>query len=450
MTKELKILIGMCLRSKDNYTPEELADFLNLKYKEGVYPYLRKLQKQNFIIKEERGLYKLNDSNPKVADVKFIVGIFNEDSEILFTIHTRNILKKFSSKPILKAGELPYHNLRVIKDIAKKTRIIYSLNDGNTTFYFIRTWEEPTRRLLDFFDISINFDEEDFKHKVIKSFSALTTKQKNINKDNAEEKEKENLNYYLEGKDFILDKLKEINFPVLNVIKLMTDKKKKEFDSNPFEITRRINEWKMKYIYNTDKIEGNVLSMEEVRSILSIGAETVKKDKKEILETINSRTAVDNIFDTSNVLNMDFIKKLHLATQIGIGNNAGNLKTEEIVITNQDYELIDKTTPVKFTEERMATLIDWYKRNRDRLHPLVLASIFHNQFVYIHPFHDGNGRVARLLFNFVLIKNGLFPIIFYNSDKNKYYNYLRSAKNGEIKSFVFYCLELYREQLEIF
>ena len=441
----------MCLNVKDSYTSEELAGFMNLKFQEGVYPYLRKLQKQGYISKEGRGQYSLNNSNKKVSDIRFIVDIFKEDSEVLFTIHAKKILEKFGSKPILKTSELPYHNLRIIKDIAKRTRIIYSLNDGNTTYYFIRTWEEPTRRLLDFFDIEIDFDEIDFKNKIVKSFSAFTSKQKNIgNLGNLAEKEKENMNYYLEGKDFILNKLKDLNLSVLSAVKIISDKKKKDFENNPFEITRRINEWKMKYIYNTDKIEGNALSMEEVRSILSIGAESVKKDKKEVLETINSRTALDNIFDTSNSLNIEFIKKLHLATQIGIDNNAGNFKTEEIVITNQDYELIDRTTPVKFTSERMEILVDWYVRNKDKLHPLVLASIFHNQFVFIHPFHDGNGRVARLLFNFILIKNGLFPIIFYNDDKSRYYNYLRASKNGEVKPFTYYCLELYREQLETF
>ena len=81
---------------------------------------------------------------------------------------------------------------------------------------------------------------------------------------------------------------------------------------------------------------------------------------------------------------------------------------------------------------------------------MVLATVVHNQFVYIHPFNDGNGRVARLLFNFILIKKGFFPIIFYNDEKQKYYSYLRSAKSGDIKQFVSYVLELYRTQLEEF
>jgi len=449
MDKEIKILIGMCLNHKESYTSEELSSFLKLKFKEGVYPYLNKLLEKRFIEKEERGVYKLNNSNQKISDIKFIVNIFKEDSEILFTIHTKRILEKFSSKPVLKTNELPYHNLVIVKDIAKKTRIIYSMHEGNINYYFIRTWEEPTRRLLDFFDIKIKFDEDEFKNKVVKSFSAFTKRQKELNDSDKAEKEKENLNYYLEGKDFILNKLQETDFPVLNALNILTENKKKEF-TNPFEITKRIIEWKMKYIYNTDKIEGNALSMEEVRSILSLGAETVQKEKKEILETVNSRTALDNIFDTSNVLNIDFIKKLHLATQIGIDDNAGNFKIDEVVVTDHNYELLDRTTPVKFTAERMQILIDWYNQNKNKLHPLVLASIFHNQFVYIHPFHDGNGRVARLLFNFILIKHGFFPIIFYNDDKNRYYNHIRTAKNGDVKQFVYYCLELYREQLEVF
>ena len=141
---------------------------------------------------------------------------------------------------------------------------------------------------------------------------------------------------------------------------------------------------------------------------------------------------------------------MNFATQQGIGEFAGQYKMEDNCITDEDKNLIDNTTPPRFVEERMDSLVEWYNKNKTSFHPLVLAIIVHNQFVYVHPFDDGNGRVARLLFDFILIKHGYFPIIFFNEQKTKYYNHIRSSRLGDIRYFVFYCLDLYREQLEVF
>lgn len=449
MNKEIELLIQMCLNERESYTSGELASFLNLKFENGIHPYLRKLENLDYIQKVRRGSYSINRSNKKVQIIEFITDLFKQDAKLLFTTHAKNILQKFSTKPILNPSELPYHNLRIIKYIANKTRIIYSITQGNSIMYFIRTWEEPTKKLLEFFDIKLQFDEEEYHHKIIKSFSAATVKKEHLVDQQSKELAELNMKYYLEGRDLFLDKLKEIDFPTLSIMDIITKEKNKEF-SNPFEITKRIADWKLKYVYNTDKIEGNILTMQDVRDVLTIGSEYVKKDRKAILETTNSRTALDNVFDTSNELTADFIKKLNLATQQGIGESAGNYKTEDNCIVDDSGTLIDTATPPKFVEERINLLINWYNKNSNILHPLVLALVVHNQFVYIHPFDDGNGRVARLLFNFILIKHGYFPIIFYNDQKNKYYSHIRGSKGGDIRQAIYYCLELYREQLEVF
>ena len=176
----------------------------------------------------------------------------------------------------------------------------------------------------------------------------------------------------------------------------------------------------------------------------------MKKEKRDVLETINSRTALDNIFDTHNELTEEFIKKLHLATQQGIDTDAGKYKTDENCIVDDSGNLIDTTTPARFVEERIGPLIKWYNDNKTKFHPIVTASVVHNQLVYIHPFSDGNGRVARLLLNFILIKSGYFPVIIYNDQKQKYYSVLRQSKSGDITPFVAHIAELYRTQLETF
>lgn len=443
MEKELKILIEMCLQDKDTYSPSELAGFLHLKYTEGIYPYLKRLENKNFIVSLHRGEYSLNKQNEKVEDIVFITDMAGKRAEILFTRHAKKVLEKFSGEPLLKRSKLPKKSLELIKDIANNTRIIHPINGS----YFISSWEEPTKRLLNFFDISIKFDEEEFKHTITKYYSQLPNTSSPA--DDAQQKELKALNMegYLSNKDYVLDRLKELDFNFLAPARTLTDNKKREFSENPFSITSKITDWKANYIYNTDRIEGNALSMEQVKTILTTGGLKVEQDKKFVLETINSRTALDNIFDTTNELSIDFIKKLHVATQWGIDPDAGKYKTKENCITDSGNKLIDTTTPVDFVGIRFESLMRWYNDNKDKLHPFVLAVVFHNQFVYIHPFNDGNGRVSRLIFNFILIKHGYFPIIFYNDEKERYYSHIRGSKTGDIKYFVSHCFELYRAQL---
>lgn len=449
MNKEIQLLIRICKANKLEFSADELAVLLNLKFREGVYPYVKKLEEQGYLAKESRGLFKLNDHNEKVKIIKFLLNLFGNNAEILFTIHTKRILERFSTTPLLKASQLPQHNLKKIKDIARKTKIIHVTQEGNSDIYFIRTWEDPVKKLLGFFNITLQFDEDQFKNHIIKHYSAVTGKQAHLADEKQQELAQLNMQYYIEGKDFILNKLKNIELAETAILDILTNEKLKRF-TNPFEITKKINEWKIKYVYNTDKIEGNALTFEEVTTGLTKGWEGIKKEKKDILETENSKKAIENIFDTTQELTLEFIKFLHLITQQGIDLNAGNYKLEENCIIDANGTLLDNTTPAKFVEERLKDLIKWYSENEKKLHPVVLATIFHNQFVYIHPFEDGNGRVSRLLLNFILIKHAYFPVIIYNDEKHKYYNTLRNSKEGDLKPTVIFLSDIYRTQLELF
>ena len=70
MNKEIQLLIKICKTNKLEFSSDELAALLNLKFREGVYPYLRKLEEQGFLAKESRGAYKLNDTHEKVKIIK--------------------------------------------------------------------------------------------------------------------------------------------------------------------------------------------------------------------------------------------------------------------------------------------------------------------------------------------------------------------------------------------
>jgi Fic family protein len=79
--------------------------------------------------------------------------------------------------------------------------------------------------------------------------------------------------------------------------------------------------------------------------------------------------------------------------------------------------------------------LNWYEKHKNKYPPLLLAALVHNEFENIHPFQDGNGRVGRLLLNYVLLKHNYPPINIKLEDRQKYYEALQDyQKRGEIIS----------------
>jgi hypothetical protein len=103
------------------------------------------------------------------------------------------------------------------------------------------------------------------------------------------------------------------------------------------------------------------------------------------------------------------------------------------------------------TPIRMGELIDWYREEQQRrqMHPVELAARFHYDFVRIHPFDDGNGRIAGLLMNYVLLRNDLPPVIIKSEDKRNYLNALHQADSGDIDFFIDYIGQQLRWSLEM-
>ena len=82
--------------------------------------------------------------------------------------------------------------------------------------------------------------------------------------------------------------------------------------------------------------------------------------------------------------------------------------------------------------------MEWYRDEQSGLHPVTLAAIFHYKFVCIHPFDDGNGRVSRLLMNYVLLAHKLPPVVIKSSDKQNYLHALHLADTGQYEAFIHY------------
>jgi Fic family protein len=99
----------------------------------------------------------------------------------------------------------------------------------------------------------------------------------------------------------------------------------------------------------------------------------------------------------------------------------------------------------------MGELMEWYRNavEDQTLHTVALAALMHYKFVCIHPFDDGNGRISRLLMNYVFLKHGFPPVIIKSADKRKYLSALNSADSGDVNAFIQYIAQQLVWSLEL-
>ncbi len=213
----------------------------------------------------------------------------------------------------------------------------------------------------------------------------------------------------------LLDKLRPLD-------KLQLEKLKEEF--------------LVEYVYNSTSIEGNTLSLNETRLVLEEGITIGGKSLREHLDVTNQKEAIgwiaEFIQERKDIRESDILT-LHRITLKGISDYwAGKYKTSQNRILGSKLKT---THPYKVSTE-MNNLIHELKANPAKYNPIELAAFAHHELVRIHPFVDGNGRVARLLCNMVLMKHGYPPIMVRVKDRKKYFACLEKAHFGNLKAFV--------------
>ena len=202
-------------------------------------------------------------------------------------------------------------------------------------------------------------------------------------------------------------------------------------------------EWFLtQFTYNTNAIEGSSLSLIDTKLILF--EDTVPKGKslREINEVTNHRGAFDYMMDYRDNLSKRFILTIHKRLMHNIlWRHAGVFRDVQVYIGGADF-IPPKPGEV---EGEFKKLMKWYASNKKRYHPVIVTSYFHSVFESIHPFRDGNGRVGRLIVNFILRKNGFPMIDIKNKDRKRYYKSLQSAQKGNLKPLVNLILKYIKE-----
>lgn len=189
-----------------------------------------------------------------------------------------------------------------------------------------------------------------------------------------------------------------------------------------------------KFTFDTNRMEGSKLSYKDTKYLLEDGITPREKPLRDIKEAENHKRAYEFMKQSLvEDISKEFILKLHALLKQNVTEDAGLFRTGQVCVGN--------LIPVKaeMIETEIENLLESYQENKD-MHPLERAAEFHTNFERIHPFFDGNGRVGRLLLNFILLKNKFPRIIVQNKNKRRYYTALQRADDGNILPMLKYFL----------
>lgn len=200
--------------------------------------------------------------------------------------------------------------------------------------------------------------------------------------------------------------------------------------------TAHLNEvFDTEYTYESNRIEGNTLTLLETDLIINKGMTVAGKKMQEHLEAVNHKNAIEYIRDIVNnnkAFSEETLRKIHAIVLVGIDfKNAGNWRTDRVRIVGSSHIC---PNPVK-VPTLMAEYFEYYEANKNKLHPVILSAAMHEKLVTIHPFIDGNGRTARLIMNMILLSHG-YPITIISSEnkaRDEYYKTLEMAQTSADK-----------------
>ena len=206
---------------------------------------------------------------------------------------------------------------------------------------------------------------------------------------------------------------------------------------------------KIKSIYSSLAIEANSLSLAQVRDVIE--GKTVIGPQKEVLEVKNAYKAYSMIDKFNGYLEKDLLKAHALIADL-LDEEAGKYRTHGEGVFDGE-RVIFVAPPHNLVPTLMSDLFDWL--NNDKETPLLIKScVFHYEFVFIHPFGDGNGRVARLWQNVLLSKwNRIFEYIPIESRikdyQSLYYDKIAIChKNGNSNEFIEFMLQMIDETID--
>ncbi len=229
-------------------------------------------------------------------------------------------------------------------------------------------------------------------------------------------------------------------------------KKKSELDKLrpfPYYALKSIKEsMTLEWTYNSNSIEGNTLTLQETKMVIEEGFTIKGKSLREHFEAVNHQDAieyVESLISENYLLTEKDILKVHELVLKQIEKEfAGRIRTSGVRISGANFVPPNALKVSDYLTE----LIDWV--NNSELDIIIKSAIFHHRFVWIHPFFDGNGRTARLVFNLLLMQSGFPPAIILKNDRKKYYDALNQANKKNYSKLVLLVIQALERSIDIY
>ncbi len=199
----------------------------------------------------------------------------------------------------------------------------------------------------------------------------------------------------------------------------------------------------VRFTYNTNAIEGNRMTLRQTALVLDDNITPQGVRTEDFIEVINSKDAWDFVKGFKSPANEKFIKKIQFeVTKNTSCRIQGDYRNSEVGISGSDWKPPKASTLPQLMREFVLDI----KREKKELHPIELAALSHNKLVQIHPFTDGNGRTARLIINWQLIRNGFPPVVIEAETKEEYYKAIEEGDKGKHSQFAnFLAKEMVRQ-----
>lgn len=244
---------------------------------------------------------------------------------------------------------------------------------------------------------------------------------------------------------------KSISKNLLNLLNEIDDLKKKLDTFREFDSFRIAQALELEYTFESNRIEGNTLTLRETDLVINEGLTISGKSMREHLEAINHVEAIGYIkqlMERNFPFNERELLSVHNLILRGIiPEDAGRYRRVQVMIKGSSH-----MPPQPFiVPKEMEDYFIWYNENKGKLHPVILAAEMHERLVTIHPFIDGNGRTSRLVMNLILLQNG-FVIANIKGDydsRMNYYQALETAQTlGNKEDFLLFIAQIEKECLE--
>ena len=234
-------------------------------------------------------------------------------------------------------------------------------------------------------------------------------------------------NHFLTSKE--LEKINDIKKQFQDNFKRMNETARKEYFKNFSTV----------FTYDTSAIEGSGLNLQDTRMILREGISPKYSKVRDILEAKNHEKAFFEMLAYKKELNLDFVLSLHKTLKKDVDDEiAGKIRQCNLVVLNY------RPPDYKKLKYELTKFFNWYEKNKIIFHAFELAGLVHLYFVCIHPFIDGNGRISRLLMNFILKKHKYPMLNIPYKNRQQYFSFLADYDHGSgVKPFIKFLRKVY-------